>query len=114
MNPWFLLGIVLAIIGAAGGGFYYGSDYQKGKTAREEVLIQEVRETAQTAAASEIAKIKVVHQTIRQATETITHEVPVYRDCHNTPDGLHLINSALENKPVPASSGIVPGTVPAH
>jgi hypothetical protein len=57
--------------------------------------IQDTRELAMQAAAEAISKIEVRNVTIRQQAETLTREVPVYRDCRNTDDGLRLINEAL-------------------
>jgi hypothetical protein len=59
------------------------------------VLIEKVADKAQEGAARVIATLQPKYTTIQQKTETITREVPVYRDCHNTPDEFRLLNDAL-------------------
>lgn len=104
-----VIGAVL-ILGAAATGAKLGYNYSEGQNARTEVLIEKAGDAAQLGAAAAIAKIQPKYVTIQQKTETITREVPVYRDCHNTPDELRLLNSALTNSDVaePVDSGELP------
>lgn len=104
-----VIGAVL-VLGAAATGAKLGYNYAAGQAARQEVLIQAVADKAQTAAAVEISKIQPKYVTIQQKTETITREVPVYRDCHNTPDELRLLNDALtdSDSAEPAGGGELP------
>jgi hypothetical protein len=101
LNPWLWVGVLVALFAAGGTGFYYGSDYQKGKSAREEVLIKRAGDAAAEAAASKIAGIEFNVAPIR---ERITHEVQtntVYKDCLNTDDAMKAINEARTGKAVP-------------
>lgn len=102
MNPYALLGAGILALLLAVGGFRFGVKYQRGQEARAEKLIAKVSEQAQLGAAEAIAKIEMKTTTIRQQLETVTREVPVYRDCRNTPDGMRLINEALRS---PGASG---------
>lgn len=115
-NPWAILALVVLLAGAGATGVYQGVQYEKGQEARTEVLIQKAGEAAQTAAADVISKLQPKYTTIQQKTETITREVPVYRDCHNTPDELRLLNDALSNSdsPEPAGTGELPKVDTTH
>jgi hypothetical protein len=109
-NPWLLLAVVL-LLGAAGfQGFRMGSQYSDGKHARETVLIQKAAEAAQAAAADEISKIKIVHQTNQTRLEREIVHVPDFSQCHAGPGALGVLNDALSNKAgaKPASGGLVP------
>jgi hypothetical protein len=107
--PWLILAVTLLIGAAGAGGYWQGARHKAdeiaAQTAREAVLVEKTREAAQQAAAEAISRIEVKNVTIRQKAETITREVPVYRDCHHTPDALGLLNDALapgaaESRPV--------------
>lgn len=115
-NPYAVLAGVVLLIGAAASGVVVGVKYEKGQEARTEILVAKVAETAQTAAAEAIAKIQPKYTTIQQKTETITREVPVYRDCHNTPDELRLLNDALTGGDAsePVGAGELPKADAAH
>lgn len=113
LNPYVLLGAGILAVGLAIGGFAFGMKYQRGQEARAVVLIEKVREEAQLGAAEAIAKIEVRNTTIRQQLETVTREVPVYRDCRNTDDGMRLINDALRG-PGTAGGGELSGADAAH
>jgi hypothetical protein len=108
INPYVLIGVLVALAGAFFYGMAVGTDRAEASQARLEALVAEVRETAQAAAAKEIAKIKVVNQTHKQVIEREIVNVPVYSECRNTPDGVRAINSALKNRPLPAGSGELP------
>lgn len=116
MNPWVLLGGVLALLAALATGMKLGSNYQLGKAAREEVLIQTASEAAQKAAAEEIAKIKIVHQTNQTRLEREIVRVPDFSKCRAGDDAKRVLDDALANKAgtVPAGDLLVPGTDPAR
>lgn len=97
MNPYVLIASGVAVIALAIASFTFGVRYEKGQHARTEVLIARVREEAQLGAADAIAKNRPVQQIIKQKLETEVREVPVYRDCRNTPDVQRLLNNALTN-----------------
>ena len=111
-NPWVIVGALLLIAGAFFYGSHVGATGEKAKYATTQLLIAKAVEGAQQAAANEIAKIQVVNKTIQGKVETITRENTVYRDCHNSPDALRLLNDALSGQPgsKPSDRGIVPDT----
>lgn len=91
MNPWpIILAIILLAAGAAGG--WWVNDNH-----RDALELREAQGKAQalTATAEAIAKIEVKNTTIRQTLETQVKEIPVYRDCKNTPEVMGTINEAL-------------------
>ena len=87
--------IGLLALGLFAGGAKLGYNYSEGQNARTELLINKVADKAQESAAKVIAGLQPKFTTIQQKTETITREVPVFRDCHNTPDVFRLLNDAL-------------------
>lgn len=113
MNPYALLAAVLlagaAISGAGLMGYRLGRDAEVAAAARAEAAILETRRLAQEGAAEAISKIEVRNVTIRQQAETVTREVPVYRDCRHDPDGLRLVNEALTGARQEPGPGNVPG-----
>ena len=109
MNPYALIAAGILALSLAVGGFTFGVKYARGQQARTEQLIARVADEAQRGAAAEIAKIEIKNTTIRQQLETVTREVPVYRDCRNTADGMRLLNDALR-APEPSGDRSVSGT----
>lgn len=110
-SPWMILGVVLAVGSAFGGGTALGVKYAKGQAAREEVLIARAAEAAEMGAAREIAKIKVTNKTIKEKVEVQTREVPIYNECRLTADIERLLNDALAGR-APTDTpdnGVVPG-----
>lgn len=91
MNPWPILLAVILVVAGAAGGWKAANDH------RDALELREAQGKAQAleATAQAIAKIDVRNTTIRQTVETQVREVPVYRDCHNTPEVLGTINEAL-------------------
>lgn len=51
---------------------------------------------ATVAAVDAIKGIEIKYVTIKQQGETVTREVPVYRECMHDPRGMQLVNEALE------------------
>lgn len=118
LNPYVLLALVLfyaSSIGAVGYKAYHlGGEHVIAEQAETQELIDKVYDKAQQGAAEAISKLEVKNVTIRQKAETITREVPVYRDCHHDADGLRLLNEALAPGSEPAGHGELPGADPAH
>lgn len=120
MNPWVLLGAILAVILAAGAG--YGKGHKDASLAiaaqqkHDDDLVRKATESMEQSVAKNIAGIEVRNVTIRQELQREVVEKPVYRDCVNTPDGLSLINSAIRGvaAPVGPGRGVVPGPDPTH
>lgn len=119
--PWLILAVTLLVGAAGAGGYWQGSKHKAdeiaAQEARESALVLKATEAATLAAAEAISKIEVKNVTIRQKAETITREVPVYRDCHHTPDALGLLNDALAPgaaQTQPADRGKLPAADPAR
>lgn len=116
MNPYALLGIVLAVGAMTGGAYWQGRNDGENKIvaqqAREDAIAATATAAATDAAASAISKIKVQHRTITQEVQRDVIEKPVYRDpgCKHDADSLRSINAALTGaaRPEAAGSGVVP------
>jgi hypothetical protein len=106
--PWLLLSVTV-LVGSAGiVGYQQGSRHKADQILAQQARDAAILETAMQGAAEAIAQIEVKNVTIRQKAETITREVPVYRDCRHDPDGLQLVNEALTGKP--AGTGKLPAS----
>lgn len=95
MNPLIYLLIVIALV--AGGG---AAGWRAAMDHRDAIDLAEFKgkSDALEATAAEIAKIEVRNTTINRKVETLTREIPVYtsKECHNTPEVMTEINSALK------------------
>ena len=116
--PWMIIGL-LAAVGAAGTIGYVKGGTDTGNRiaadlARTAEVTRKAHDEALQAAAAQIAKLDVKSTTIRQKTEVITREVPVYGDCRHDPRTLGLLNESLAAGPAqPADSGKLPRPDPA-
>lgn len=116
LNPWILLGLVLAWGASMGGSFWYGQktkeDSMLAQEARDEKVQQLASQAAASATAEAIAKIKITNQTIKQEIQREIQTNTVYRECRHTDDQLRRINEAITGvrSPEPSGSGIVPRT----
>ncbi len=116
MNPiplsWTIIAVLALTAGSGAFGYYEGGKHKADSiaalNAREAALVTKARDAMTDAAATAISAIEVKNVTIRQKAETITREVPVYRDCHHSPDGLRVVNEALTGQEEPAGDGGVP------
>lgn len=113
MNPYAYIAALVMAGAATVAAFFYGQqvgrDALTAENARVSEAIDDTRKKAELGAADAIAKIKVRNTTIRNATETIVRDNPVYRDCAHDPAGLQLINEALTGKRTePAGRGELP------
>ena len=115
MNPYILLGGVVAAILALSGAYLQGrSDGRDGcqaAQARDEHVAQVASIAAAASAAEAISKIEVKNATIRQTLEREVIEKPVYRDCRSGPDAVRVFNAGIAASP--AASGADPGQLPA-
>jgi hypothetical protein len=115
INPYILLGLVLAWVASVGVAGYMGDDYGVSRTIaqqkKSEDLVREAGEAAQLAAAVEIAKIKPRNVTIQQEVRREIETNTVYRDCRVPADGVRLANEALTGRAKPAGAGKLPGAV---
>lgn len=103
--------LVLVVASYAFVGFHAyraGEDHCVAETAKLVAVEVRTRDAAIAAAGEAIARIEVRNVTIRQKAETVTREVPVYRDCRHDPDGLRLVNEALAGGAEPAGGGKLP------
>jgi hypothetical protein len=94
LNPWAILAVVLAIVGAGGYGMKLGRDLEIAKQAKEVALEERIQKTL----AEEVSKIKIVNRPKIEKLETITREVPVYTDCQHTDAAFGLLNDIAEGK----------------
>lgn len=110
MNPWLLLGAVVACIGAFFYGQRVGQQGAEAQQAREDRIGRAAYEAGQKGAAEEIAKIRPRNVTIRQEVEREIRTDIVYRDCRVPAGGVQLANEALTgHRPEPAGGGELPG-----
>jgi len=101
LNPWIMLAGLLALLASFGGGYAKGRIDAESNQVRDELLIQQAAQAAQSATAELIANIKIKNTTIKQEIQREILEKPVYRDCRHDAVGVQLINSALDGaKPV--------------
>jgi len=108
LNPYVLIVLGLAFAGIGASGYYYGGKHARDAVAAQELREQELLDKVAMQTAEAISAIEIKNTTIRQKVETVTREVPVYRDCQHSPDVLSLLNSALEGGPLPTSDSVVP------
>jgi hypothetical protein len=103
MNPYVIIGIMIALIADAAVCYHKGGvDKQneiEASQAKVEKAIQDTQEKARLGTAEAIAAIHVNQVTIQGKVEHEIETHTVYRDCVHTPDSLRLINDALENHP---------------
>lgn len=112
LNPWVILGVLLALVGSFLYGMRVGHGLEEAQQAKQEALIARATEAAQAGAAKEISKIKIVNQTHKQVLEREIRNVPS-GSCVLSPDGVRAINEILTGKPQPAGSSQLPGADPA-
>lgn len=115
MNLTIVLACLLALSVLAGGSYMKGRRDGAAVTIADQRHDDEIRmetlQLAQQGAAEAIAATDIKQVTIRQKVETITREVPVYRDCINDPAVERLLNDARANTAPaaePAGSGVLP------
>lgn len=115
MNPWVILGALLAAAGACWYSYGTGREHQRNEceatAARERQVAQAAADAAASAAAGAISRIKVQHRTITQEVQREVLVQPQYRDpgCSHSPEQLQRLNAALTGaRPEPAGRGLVP------
>lgn len=110
--PWMILAFVLAVGGAGTFGYVRGGKDTGNRIAadlaRTAAAVNEAQTLALNAAAAKVAEIDVKTTTIRQKTEVITREVPVYGSCRHSPDGLRNVNEALTGQEQATGNGKLP------
>ena len=114
MNPYVLIAWAVSI--AASGWFFYGVgvDSEAVGQAKISQAIADTEKAAQQGAASAIAALKPVNQTIVQKVQHEREINTVYRDCKLPDAGLQLANEAITGRPAePAGGQQLPGANPA-
>lgn len=113
-NPWIILAAVLAFLGFGATGYYFGGKHKADSIAAQEVRDRELLDKVALETAAAIAGIEIKNTTIRQKVETVTREVPVYRDCQHSPDVVGLLNDALAGGSLPTGDRKLPEADPAR
>lgn len=94
-----VIAVMVAIGSAAAGGYWQGSKHTKDRLEsqmlREEVIAQQVYNSAIEATAEEIGKIRITNRTIREQLETQIRYEPVYIDCRHNDDVKRLLDAIL-------------------
>ena len=108
MNPYLIIAILAGFLAAGAGGFKLGADHEVAAQAREQNHIAEAVDAANNTAAQAIAAIKPVYTTIQGKVIHETSTNTVYADCHQSADGMRLVNQALNGGAIPADSGKLP------
>lgn len=97
MNPWALLGIVLAVGVMVGGAYMQGREDGEAKITaqqtREETLAKAAADSAASAAAAAISRIEVRNVVVNKALEREVLTREVFRDCRSGPDAVRLLNA---------------------
>lgn len=112
-KAYVLIAIGVIALAAVGGAYYRGRvDGENAciaKQAKEEEIRAETRRIALEAAGEKIAAIQVKHTTINRKVESVTREIPVYRDCLNDERVRGLLDAAREGgESAPGDPGSVP------
>lgn len=107
---WSHLAAGLAGAAAIGAAYYAGvsagQDQVRAEAADRQALAVQAGEAAASAAAAQIARLRIVNQTIRQEVEREIQTRTVYRDCEHTADQLQRLNAALAGAgPQPGAGG---------
>lgn len=109
MNPWLILGAVLACAGSFWYGTEVGADGEIAKQKKLDDVVIAVKEAAQQGAATAIAANQPINKTIVQKVQHEIETNTVYRDCRNTVDGVLRINEALTGRADTPGNGKLPG-----
>ena len=122
MNPWALLGIVLAVGAMVGGAYVRGREDGENKIVaqqtREETLARAAADSAASAAAAAISRIEVRNVVVNKALEREVLTREVFRDCRSGPDAVRLLNAtpgiAAPAGAASAGGGELPASGPAR
>jgi hypothetical protein len=108
MNPYIIIFVLVALGGAGAGGFKLGADYEVARQAKAEKHITEAVDAANAASAQAIAKLKPVYTTIQGKVIRETSINTIYSSCVHSPDGLRLVQQALNGGAIAPDSGKLP------
>lgn len=109
INPW----VILTVLGALGGGFFWGyglgQDVEIANQSRITSAVAAAGAEAASEAASAISKLKVKHTTVTNKLEKEIHEKPVFVDCRSGSAAVELFNSTIPADTLDASGrGLLP------
>lgn len=133
MNPWLIVGALVALAAASAGGAYMGYDYRdaqaKAAEGERQLVIAQVRDAnldfaldVATATELAISKIRVTNKTINNE---VRHEREIHTkvldnpDCAVPPSTVRVLNRARagerpDDRPAPGEPGLrLPATAPA-
>ena len=108
MNPYVIIGFLLALAGAGAGGFKLGADHEVASQARQDKYVAQAIQVATDTSAKAIAEQKKVFTTIQGKVIHETSTNTIYADCKLPADGLRLVNEALNGGAIPVGSGKLP------
>ena len=99
-----LLVLAVSTAGAYMQGRSDGKAVCASQVARDHAVAYIAGDAAASAAAAQIARIKVQHMTIRQEVEREVRERVVYSDCSHSAEQLQRINAAITGSAAAASA----------
>lgn len=108
MNPYIIIFVLVALGGAGAGGFKLGADHEIASQAREQNHIAEAVDAANATAAQAIATLKPKYTTIQGKVIHETSTNTVYADCHQSVNGMRLVNQSLGGGAIAPDSGKLP------
>lgn len=108
MSPHLIAGAVIVALAFATGWKVNGWRIDSAQK-KADAVEQRATAAATDAAVKAIKGIEVRYVTIKQQGETITREVPVYRDCVHSTDGLRVVSEALNPATPPSGAARLPG-----
>jgi hypothetical protein len=106
----FILAAILAALLSGIGGYFYGVQVGKDRGVAEQARDLVVAAIATDAAASAVAALRPIHQTVRATLEKEIRENTVYHNtgCDTGPVSVRAFNSAIPGYVERAASGVVP------
>ena len=96
LNPYMLIAVLLAFMGAGFGGFKLGVDHQKAGEIDKVQLVAEAVDAANNASAAAIANIKIKSITLTNEVQREIQTNNIYHDCKLPDSGMRLVNAALD------------------
>jgi hypothetical protein len=113
MNPYLILIVIAGFCGVSFEAFRLGVEHEKANEVEKKDLVAEAVDAANNASAAAIAAIKPKYTTINSEVQREVRTNTIYNDCHNTADGVRLLNQALSGGAKPASDSELPKADPA-
>lgn len=98
VNPWVLVGLLLALAGAGAAGFRAGSKYEIAQQLEDKQLIAEAADAFDVRVGDHVSKIRPIHKTIQNNIEGTVRENTYYRDCVNEPAVRSMLDDARANR----------------